>query len=108
MACSHLAQTGHYVEELLRLELWPISNIATKKTIAMVLKQIEQFEDYAYIGGKSCSCGGGSFNAKKLLQELSNKHSNQLRGLCLHCVKKGKITRIEGSCMESSLLKCKR
>lgn len=108
--CSHLSKSGHYLQELLRLGLWPISNTIEHKTVESVAGQIIQLENYydRYgSNGTGAICKSPSIDLEKRLQEVVSEHSEDQKGLCLNCVRHGKATVNQGNCVASSRVLCK-
>lgn len=107
--CEHLAKTGHYVQELLRLGLWPLQDFIDNETIENVSKQITKFNNYTLRGnprpGKRCI--RAEIDCKQALEDLNQTELEDISGLCLNCVKKGMVTVEEGNCQADSLVLCK-
>ena len=88
--------------------LWPIVNTSTGQTIEGISNCLLGFEDYpargAYNNGAYCDAAGIDF--KHLLLEATEKISKRGSGLCLNCVKKGKVMSADGNCRAASLELC--
>ncbi len=104
--CRHLAKSGHYMQELLRLELWPISKVMSQKTIGMILAQMKQYKYYKFKNREYRNCLGERCDFKKLLETSADKHRDEVLALCLNCVIKGKPTMVEGNCGAKLLEYC--
>lgn len=112
--CEHLSRTGHFFQELQRLRLWPICRMLQITNLSTILNQLNDFRPY--YGDKDndediercrqhrihSSCSSPALNFKNTL-ETSVQDLPDLLGLCLACVKHGKITEQEKNCNASSL-----
>lgn len=89
--------------------LWPIIDTDTGKTIEGISNCLLGFENYpasvTYNNGASCDVARIDF--KHLLLQATEMTSKRNRGLCLNCVKKGKIMSADGNCRAASLELCK-
>ncbi|KAK0515883.1 hypothetical protein JMJ35_001917 [Cladonia borealis] len=108
--CFNVAKTGCFIHELYRVDLWPIPNTNTQITIQEISDRLWQFNNTAL-------CGPYDFDEEqcepyphidfeKLLIQFRDKilaHG----GLCMNCVKKGKIMVADGNCRAKSLESCK-
>ena len=106
--CDHISKTGHCFQELHRLEVWPISSAMSNKTINDITMRVALFEN-CHTRNQICgyySCDQARLDFKKLLHEAVVKAKNAIKGLCLNCVTKGKITAQDGNCRASLLERC--
>ena len=106
-ACFRDMKRGFSVRELHRIGLWPIPYISTQKSIQEISNCLLKFNDYSIndpdkSGGLSCD-----LDFKHHLLQATEKASKRSRGLCLNCVKNGKIMIAEGNCRATSLELCK-
>ena len=132
-ACGMLTVAGHYLSELLRLGLWPLSRNVEQTNINTIASQIQHFENFDETshedeedgwGGQTSSRGkrnkGGSrydvwqgscsvpeIDCKELLQDAARVASKAQQGLCLSCIKEGKVTTEEGNCQARSQWDCR-
>lgn len=108
-SCFHTAKSGFYVQELYRIGLWPISD--TKIQMAMSIQTISNrlrgLRDYymtdAWTMGRQCDLA--KINFKQRLEDAMERTTPD-SGLCLNCVKKGKIMSADGNCRAASLELC--
>ena len=106
--CFHAAKTGFYVHQLYRVGLWPIDYTTAQLSIQEISNRLEGFQDYYLegpeIGGRPCDLANIDFT-----QHLKDARAKMIpsSGLCLNCVKKGKIRRADGNCRAASLELCK-
>ena len=109
-SCLHLAKSGHYMEELRRLALWPLSRIASEKSIQDVLTQLDEFmpfTDDPDNPNREYSCNGGDEQVDMLLEDTVATTKDRVHGLCLNCAKMGKVTWQEENCKANDLEDCK-
>lgn len=120
-ACGLLTVVGHYLSELVRLGLWPLSRIVEQTNINIIASQIQHFENFDEIsheddwGGRTQlrpqkyhvgkkqivwqeRCRVPEIDCKKLLQDAIRVASKDQQGLCLNCIKNGRVTTEEGNC----------
>ena len=132
-ACGLLTVAGHYLSELIRLGLWPLSRIVEQTNINTIASQIQHFENFDEtsredeeddwggrilskgkknrVGRRSTeiwpeSCSVPEIDCKKLLQDAARVVSKAQQGLCLSCIKEGKVTTEEGNCQARSQWDC--
>ena len=106
--CLQTAKAGFYVQELYRIGLWPINNTNTQMSIQEISNRLRGFQDY-YITdpyNTGCLVDFADINFKPRLVEATRRMISA-SGLCLNCVKKGKIMSADGNCREASLELCK-
>ena len=95
------------MQELRRLGLYPLSTFTNQKSIEQISNKISEFEDITITGSQRYkTCNSGEVDIKKLLEDALRTSSESLQGLCLNCVKKGKVTTRDGNCQASSLASC--
>ena len=124
-ACGLLTVVGHYLSELVRLGLWPLSRIVEQNNINTIASQIQHFENFDEtshedegddwgcrtppfgpqknkVGKKYVvwreRCSVPEIDCKKLLQDATRVASEAQQGLCLNCIKNGRVTTEEGNC----------
>lgn len=108
-ACDRLSQVGHYVQELTSLGLWPLWPLTEKTKLTALTNILENFEDYGLeIGNRSYNtfCGHQPTNLKHSLISSIERIIDQQHGLCLACVKQGRVTRAEGNCQAREKRNC--
>ena len=106
--CFHVAKSGFYVQELYRIGLWPIKNTDTQMSIRDISNRLRCFQDY-YITDPSDvghRCDLANIDFKQRLVDATGRMISD-SGLCLHCVKKGKIMKADGNCRAASVELCK-
>ncbi|KAL2052230.1 hypothetical protein ABVK25_007389 [Lepraria finkii] len=126
--CGLLTVVGHYLSELVRLGLWPLSRIVEQTNINTIASQIQHFENFDETshedeedgwGGRTPQfgtrknrarkkqveyvvlregCSIPEIDCKKLLQDATRVASEAQQGLCLNCIKNGRVTTEEGNC----------
>ena len=106
--CFQVAKTGFYVQELYRVGIWPINKTNTRLSIQEILNRLEGFQDYYYVTDSryTRSCDTAKVNFKQRLEDARGRMILG-SGLCLNCVKKGKIMSADGNCRAASLELCK-
>ena len=109
-ACELLSKAGHFFQELVRLGVWPLSRIVHQTNLSTMSNQLLHFRNYiSDMPGTSDDkdtdtnfshrrCRNNRIDFKSKL-EVAVEDAFQLQeGLCLRCVKQGKVTRDEGNC----------
>lgn len=113
--CEYLLKSGHYLKELSSLDLWPISKIIHQTDLAAVSSQLLRFKNHLLDEWGPTNANGELFKGrtwvsastycqspkkdlKSMLQKAADATSTKQRGLCLKCVKEGKVTRDDGNC----------
>ena len=107
--CFHVHTTGCVMEELYSIGLWPIPDTNTQMTIQEVSDRLSRFEDHTFTEGYDSDeewCDEWKFDFKQVLLDAVKKTSVR-GGLCMNCVKKGKIMVADGNCRAKSLETCK-
>lgn len=107
--CFWLAKSGFFVEELDRIGLWPIPYTNKQKSIQEISSSLLGFENYSVQDTyeHKAYCDSAKVNFKHSLLQATTATSWRSRGLCLNCVKNGKIMIAEGNCRATSLELCK-
>ena len=108
--CFHVAKTGCFIHELYRIDLWPIPDTKTQTSIQELSDSLEKFDDNSlheipHYGEERCE-PYPVVDFEKLLLQATDKISER-GGLCMNCVKKGKIMVADGNCRARSLESCK-
>ena len=106
--CFRLAKSGFFVEELCRIGLWPIPYTNTQKSIQDVSSCLLDFENYSVsdVYEKGGYCDAANIDFKHDLVQAIERSMKRSRGLCLNCVKKGRIMIADGNCRATSLELC--
>ena len=104
-SCEHLSKIGHYFKWLYGSGLWPLSKMQTL-SITKVSDRLSKFENYDrdpaevywlegihYIG-----CQTPQTDLKDVLEGHAKKAVETQQGLCLACVKRGRVAEEEGNC----------
>ena len=107
--CFHLAKTGYYIQELHRIGLWPIPNLDTAKSIQDVSDRLLKICNYSAVDlcEAGMCCDEANIDFEEHLLQVTETISKCNTGLCLNCVKKGKIMSADGNCRAASLELCK-
>ena len=107
--CFHLAKTGYYIHELHRIGLWPIPASYSAKSIQDISDRLLKICNYSAVDPYEYGlcCDRANIDFEELLLELRETISKRNTGLCLNCVKKGKIMSADGNCRAASLELCK-
>ena len=110
-SCFHLARSGCFVQELYAIGLWPIPNTQTQTSIQAISDRLSKFEDNSVSEtdgfNSEAWCDPLNIDFEQLLRQAIKKTAER-GGLCMNCVKKGKIGIAEGNCRARSLEFCKR
>ncbi len=95
--CQRSARAAHYLIELCQLGLWPLTDVLTRKRISirMVLTKLRRFKDFSP-PKNSCFCFIDTESGEKI-RSLAREFV--LKGLCLNCVKSGRLGVMEDNCM---------
>ncbi len=112
--CEHLSRTGHFLDELNRLSLWPIPDALHTTNLSAILDKLMDFKPYYWDIERDkntsryhprslkLSCSTSAINFKDCLTTMVFDSRAPL-GLCLACVKQGKVTNEEGNCNAPTL-----
>lgn len=108
---EYLLRTDHYLKQLSGLGLWPISRMFHQTNLSDISSQLLEFRNYAVddvnrntvFRSSSChhfvtDCQSMQTDFRNILQTAANAVSTQQQGLCLKCIKSGKITKEDGNC----------
>ncbi|KAL2037384.1 hypothetical protein N7G274_009869 [Stereocaulon virgatum] len=108
-ACGHLMKSGHYIQELHRLQLWPMPDSDSTKSLRDIYDR--------FYGLQRCPivnpwCHNSQWDVAKidctqLLMTAGHEILAKPVGLCLNCVRDGRIMRQDGNCQKQSLELCK-
>lgn len=99
-----LSEISHYFKELSSLGLWPMSARLDRIALVRIPSDLYRFSNYASesdtYGFQDTLCNAKSQpkNVKRLLFESVTKLLEHQQGLCITCVKEGRVTRAEGNC----------
>jgi len=101
--CSHLARVGHYFQEISRASFWPTSMISQDgwciKTVGAKVAMLDTYYQDDEDGIiKPPSCGDAAIDFDDALMEAVEKAGKNQKGLCLVCVKNGRVTKQDGNC----------
>lgn len=86
MRDTHLIKAGFFFQELYRLNIWPVSTRTESINLDYIQRSITDFNDQ----------DNTSFKGK--LINVIAKAVDAQKGLCLSCVRKGKISSHQGNC----------
>ena len=99
--CDYLSSGSYFLSELVRLDLWPIHNIRLSTFSGRLLEldparvcNGQWNRDYD-IGNH---CQAHKINLISEVQQTVEEMRELHAGLCLRCVKQGRVTEDEGSC----------
>lgn len=112
-SCEHLSAIGHSLQQLFNIGLWPTSNIDQMST-SIVSSKIDEFRNYErspaaeyYLEGEHyIGCDSLRMDIKQRLLEATKEALEKTKGLCLSCVKRGKVTSEEGNCHAEEEILC--
>lgn len=96
--CYILSQAGHYFKQLRDLGIWPISKRIYQTSPSIIPAELANFQNYFEDEYGSFECGGGLIDLKQQFMKAVETATLEQRGLCLKCVKQGKVTKDEGNC----------
>ncbi|KAL9639523.1 MAG: hypothetical protein Q9164_000876 [Protoblastenia rupestris] len=101
-----LVPIGHYILDLASAGLWPVSDWVMTSTVRSALGKMELFEGCERDEGKMCDrCG--ELEGKMVRNMVAATVKTKLRGSCLQCFNRGKITTEQGNCCASVSEDCK-
>ena len=105
--CGVLIVTGMYFQELSHLGLWPMATLERPNagSFSVLKDRISEFEIYR-IRGSNNSCAIPHVDLKRALQTAADKLFRNQKGLCLRCVKEGKMMVSDGNCGAESYESC--
>lgn len=92
--CGLLSNTGHFIQELHRLDLWPLLQSFHDGSLELVSCQILKFENYKV--SRACHttnnsgkvyCDAQEVDFRDLLNDVVEESTKSQLGLCLDCVK---------------------
>ena len=88
---------GLFLLELSRLELWPLSEKVMASSVQAVLEKASRFEG---VGEPSsgCKCRTCKVSFKELMTALATDQLGKVKGLCLGCVRSGRLMPDGGNC----------
>ncbi len=112
--CNNLAEAGHCVSELVRLGLWPMSKFSPQTNLLTISSQVLNFNNYNKddpnsifrSNGYYTKCPGGKTDFRSALGQLVRDVVLGQQGMCLRCVKQGKVTEEEGNCHAAHVHLC--
>ena len=106
--CFRVSKSGFYIQELYRIGLWPIPDTSTQKSIEEISNCLLGFENDTFIHRSKIGpmCDVANIDFKDLLLQATERTMKRSRGLCLNCVKKGRIMIADGNCRATSLELC--
>ncbi len=113
--CEYIVRTGHYLKQLSLLGLWPISKVMPHMSVSTISSRLLHFKNHAvddmectFTGGMkirqgdfmitTTDCRSVKTDLKSLLQNAANAASIQQQGLCIKCIRGGKVTKKDGNC----------
>ena len=92
---DHLIKAGHFFAQLYQLYIWPISNQVDVINLDYIKSGITKFDEHKNTSFK-----------KSLVIEISKAIDAQ-KGLCLSCVRLGKVSSHQGNCHARLRYLCK-
>ena len=101
-----LVPFNHYISDLASAGLWPACAWVMTSTVRSALDKMELFEGCERDEGKMCN-GCGELKAKMEICMVAATVEAKLRGSCLQCFDRGKITTEQGNCCASVPEDCK-
>ena len=95
--CQAMTRAGHYMKQLHRLGLWPLTGILAEESINTILGRLNDYQ--CFVSPKyPCIC----LRSSKIEDEIDVEYISscfELKGLCLNCVKKGRLGALRDNCM---------
>lgn len=88
------SSVGHYFYELRRIGLWPMPDAFSEANLKHLVTKLR--------GAKSCTlhnCYCYTLNLSERLSQFAGSLESNLRGMCLHCVKEGRMSSAQKNCM---------
>ena len=84
---------SHHIKEARRLGVWPsYTNPGTN-----IPESLERLQNYKTCMETDCTCR--IHDLKGRIHTLILTMLSKVHGLCLHCVKEGRVTEAEGNCL---------
>ncbi|KAL6715638.1 hypothetical protein ACLMJK_006599 [Lecanora helva] len=106
-ACFHLAETGHFFQELLRCKLWPFFGDWTDRHLEQTATNLGTFKEYlGDFNSGTYYCTSSKRNFLPQMKPIAEQARKEKLGLCLNCIKQGKITTKDGNCSASRIEEC--
>ena len=87
----------HYTRQLSLLGLSPYTLLAPQQDVLSMLHKLASYT----VCKKPGHCRCNLLKIDEMLRNISDEHIGHVTGLCLLCVKRGKITKEEGNCAYS-------
>lgn len=94
--CQASARAIHYMSELHRLELYPLMEVQEHTSIKQILSRLEDYK--IFVPPENCICLERSPDGGNLARAIRDF---RVKGLCLDCVKAGRLGGLEDNCMSS-------
>lgn len=95
--CQLMTRAGHYMKQLHRLGLWPLTGILAEESINTVLERMNRFRCFVS-PENTCIC----LRSTEIRQEIDVKYISshfESNGLCLNCVKEGRLGALRDNCL---------
>lgn len=94
MACDRDAKVAHIFQELYRAGLFPLSKIHQYHSLTRLTSMVDDIQNYQY--DSLCNCS--SINFKETFKYIIEKYKDEVRELCVTCVKANRFSAKEGNC----------
>ena len=107
LACGHLSRLGHFFQKLYLLNLWPLTSLLAHGKLNMIEQQfLKKFADpKPYSKGEgfpSCWMCTRDMTQDDLVGAAKRAFAQQ-DGLCLQCVKEGRVSEKRRNCRASEM-----
>ncbi len=103
--CCHLTRVGYYFQEINRAHLWPTSMmcgdgwcIEAVKAKVSKMKTYHRDDRRGNINNEPSECADDTWGFRERLTEAVTKAVDNQKGLCLMCLKSGRVRKQDGNC----------
>lgn len=109
--CKGKERLGSWLLDLFNAGLWPLSSQISLSSYQHLLNELKLIKDSNSVvpfqgglfgTGPRCECRTCNTNLSTLMKDLSTELEDDIKPLCLVCVKNGKFTKMEGNCARES------
>ena len=94
-ACDHLTKIGYYFAQLSKSGLWPITQKLQQTSLIAISAGLSKIQGYwdgdVSRNSYSTHCSSPKMDIKKLIEQAEKNATEKVKGLCLDCVKHGRI-----------------
>ena len=93
------------MNELYRLGMWPLIDFSERNSIDTIIEKLDDYKEFAQ-PTDACRCLRDSALRSEVTDSVVGALANQ-KGLCLDCVKKGRLGGLNDNCMASRSGECR-